>query len=88
MGLGLEENQNYYVSVRAVNGAGLMATGASDGIVVDSKGPVVAASSPIDREIVNDAMPPIALPVSIRLGDGGGAGISWPSLAMVLDFSR
>ncbi len=86
-GLELEDGSSYFIGVRAVNGAGLMSVGWSDGILVDSRGPEIAWSSPAHREIVNDDMPPVDLPVSINFIDPGGAGIDWSSLEMVLDFS-
>ncbi len=86
-GLELEDGSSYFIGVRAVNGAGLTSVGWSDGILVDSRGPEIAWSSPAHREIVNDDMPPVDLPVSINFIDPGGAGIDWSSLEMVLDFS-
>ncbi len=86
-GLELEDGSSYFIGVRAVNGAGLTSVGWSDGILVDSRGPEIAWSSPAHREIVNDDMPPVDLPVSINFMDPGGAGIDWASLEMVLDFS-
>ncbi len=86
-GLELEDGSSYFIGVRAVNGAGLTSVGWSDGILVDSRGPEIAWSSPAHREIVNDDMPPVDLPVSINFIDPGGAGIDWASLEMVLDFS-
>ncbi len=86
-GLELEDGSSYFIGVRAVNGAGLVSVGWSDGILVDSRGPEIAWSSPAHREIVNDDMPPVDLPVSINFIDPGGAGIDWASLEMVLDFS-
>jgi hypothetical protein len=87
-GLALSETQSYFVGVKAVNGAGLTAIGWSDGTMVDSEAPVLAYSSPAHREISNDVMPPVYnLPVALNLDDGGGSGVDWDSLAVVLDFS-
>ncbi|HUT99245.1 MAG TPA: lectin-like protein, partial [bacterium] len=89
MGLALAENQSYFVGVRAYNGAGLYLEAWSDGILVDSKGPVIVYSSPAHREIVNDTMPPVANQAfAIRFGDAGGSGIDWAAPhPIVLDFS-
>ncbi|HUT54833.1 MAG TPA: hypothetical protein VM658_15685, partial [bacterium] len=89
MGLSLLENQSYFVGVRAYNGAGLYLEAWSDGILVDSKGPVIVYSSPAHREIVNDTMPPVAnQSFAINFGDSGGSGIDWAAPhPIVLDFS-
>jgi len=87
MGLSLSENTLYYVGVRVYNGSGIPSEGWSDGILVDSEGPAIISSSPANREIVNDDMPPADVAVSIRIDDGGGSDVDWSTLSMVLDFN-